>query len=290
MQSVAASAVVLVWMMSAAVARSSFVRRRAGARSSSWLMFAIGLAAATACGQTAPEPRFEVASIKSAGNIFSARPDRSGGRIRWTTQLCYLIGYAHRLDFSRVSGRNCDSTYSIEATFDAAATDDQVRLMVQSLLRDRFKMRAHRVTTEADGYALVIGKSGLKIKEAKVADEPPSMPEWVKDASSALKGESYISATIREVGVIAITGRRVSMSQLAGTLQRSMNMPVWDRTGLSGNYYFAFRYMEFLSADLETDAPSLATALQENLGLKLEKQKGPLEGLVIDYLEEPSEN
>jgi uncharacterized protein (TIGR03435 family) len=66
-------------------------------------------------------------------------------------------------------------------------------------------------------------------------------------------------------------------------------MPVWDRTGLSGNYYFAFR-TQFLSADLETDAPSLATALQENLGLKLEKQKGPIEGLVIDYIEEPSEN
>jgi uncharacterized protein (TIGR03435 family) len=80
------------------------------------------------------------------------------------------------------------------------------------------------------------------------------------------------------------------MSQLAETLQRSIDMPVWDRTGLSGNYYFAFRYTEFLSADLDTDAPSLATALQQNLGLKLEKQKGPVEALVIDYIEEPSEN
>jgi uncharacterized protein (TIGR03435 family) len=189
-----------------------------------------------------------------------------------------------------VSGRNCGSTYSVEATFDPAATDDQVRLMVQSLLRDRFKMRSHRVTTEADGYALVIGKGGLKIREAKVADEPPNMPEWVKDASPALKAESFISATIPEAGVIAITGRRVSMSQLAETLQRSISMPVWDRTGLSGNYYFAFRYTEFLSADTATDAPSLATALQESLGLKLEKTKGPVEGLVIDYIEEPSEN
>jgi uncharacterized protein (TIGR03435 family) len=290
MQPVAASAVVLVRIMSAAVACSSFVGRRAGARSSSRLMFAIGLAAATAYGQTAPQPRFEVASVKPGGDIFSTRPARSVGRIRWTTQLCYLIGYAHRLDFSRVSSPNCGSTYSIEATFDPSATDDQVRLMVQSLLRDRFKMRAHRVTTEADGYALVIGKGGLKIREAKVADEPPGMPEWVKDASPALKAESYISATTPEAGVIAITGRRVSVSQLAETLQRLMSMPVWDRTGLSGNYYFAFRYTQFLSADLETDAPSLATALQENLGLKLEKQKGPIEGLVIDYIEEPSEN
>ena len=279
-----------VRMMSAAVACSSFVGRRAGPRSSSRLMFAIGLATAAAYGQSAPQPRFEVASVKPAGSIFSRKPERSGGRIRWTTELCNLVGYAHRLDSSRVSGRNCGSTYAIEATFDPAATDDQVRLMVQSLLRDRFKMRAHRVTTEADGYALVIGKGGLKIREAKVADEPPSMPEWAKDRSSAWKAESYISATIPEGGVIAITGRGVSMSQLAETLQRSIDMPVWDRTGLSGNYYFAFRYTEFLSADLDTDAPSLATALQQNLGLKLEKQKGPVEALVIDYIEEPSEN
>src|ERR1035437_6389457 len=242
-----------VRMMSAAVACSSFSGRRAGPRSSSRLMFAIGLATAAAYGQSAPPPGFEVASVKPAGRIFSRKPARSGGRIR-------------------------------------AATDDQVRLMVQSLLRDRFKMRAHRVTTEADGYALAIGKGELKIREAKVADEPPSMPEWAKDRSSAWKAESYISATIPEGGVIAITGRGVSMSQLAETLQRSIDMPVWDRTGLSGNYYFAFRYTEFLSADLDTDAPSLATALQQNLGLKLEKQKGPVEALVIDYIEEPSEN
>lgn len=290
MQPVAASTVVLVRIMSAAVACSSFVGRRAGARSRSRMMFAIGLATAAAYGQSAPQPRFEVASVKPAGSIFSRKPERSGGRFRWTTQLCYLVGYAHRLDYPRVSGRNIGSTYSVEATFDPAATDDQVRLMVQSLLRDRFKMRAHRVTTEADGYALVIGKGGLKIREAKVADEPPGMPEWVKDHSPALKAESYIAATNAEAGVIAITGRRVSMSQLAETLQRSISMPVWDRTGLSGNYYFAFRYTELLSADLDTDAPSLATALQKNLGIKLEKQKGPVGALVIDYIEEPSEN
>jgi len=49
--------------------------------------------------------------------------------------------------------------------------------MIQSLLTERFKMRAHRVTAEADGYAMVVGKGGLKIREAKVDDEPPSMPE-----------------------------------------------------------------------------------------------------------------
>jgi uncharacterized protein (TIGR03435 family) len=248
------------------------------------------LAGAAAYGQPAPQPRFEVASVKKGGDVFSTRPDRTAGRIRWTTQLCYLIGYAYQLDFSRVSGKPCGSIYSVEATFDPAATDDQVRLMIQSLLSDRFKLRTHRATTEADGYALTIGKGGLKIKEANATDEPPAMPDWVKDASPALRAETYIFLTMPEKGVIAVTGRRVSMSQLAVTLQRSTQMPVWDRTGLSGNYYFAFRYALDFSADQGADAPLLTTALQESLGLKLEKQKGPVESLVIDYVEEPSEN
>jgi uncharacterized protein (TIGR03435 family) len=215
------------------------------------------LIATAVYGQTAQQPRFELASIKPGGDVFSTRPERTGGRIRWTTQLCYLIGYAYRLDFSRVSGSKCGLTHALEATFDPAATDDQVRLMAQSLLLDRFRMRAHRVTTEANGYALTIGKGGLKIIEIKVGDEPPPMPEWVKDASSALRAESYIAATIPQAGIIAITGRRVSMSQLAETLQRPTSMPVWDRTGLSGNYYFAFRYAQDLSTELQVDAPSL---------------------------------
>jgi uncharacterized protein (TIGR03435 family) len=231
------------------------------------------LALAAGYSQTAPEPHFEVASVKAAGDEFSTRPQRAGGRIRWTTQLCYLVAYAYSLDFSRVSGPKCGATYSVEATFDPAATDDQVRLMIQSLLADRFKLRAHRVTTLADGYALVIGKGGPKIKE-------PPAPE----------PETYISATIPQAGVAAITARGVSMAKLAETLSRTLQTPVWDRTALAGNFYFAFRFSEMPRADVETDAPSLATALQESLGLKLEKQKGPVETLVIDSVEEPTVN
>jgi uncharacterized protein (TIGR03435 family) len=77
------------------------------------------------------------------------------------------------------------------------------------------------------------------------------------------------------------------MSQLAVTLQRSLRMPVWDKTGLLGRYDFEFRYARDLDVG---DAPWLGTALQEALGLTLEKQKGPAESLMIDYIEEPSEN
>jgi uncharacterized protein (TIGR03435 family) len=243
-------------------------------------------------GQTAPKPQFELASIKPGGDIFSARPERLVGRIRWTTQLAYLIGYAYRLDFSRVDGKGLGSVYSLEAIFDPAATDGQIRLMIQSLLADRFKMRAHRVTAETDGFALLIGKRGLKIREAKADDEPPPLPDGFRGASPSLRVESFIFARLLERSVVEIIGRRVSMAQLAETLQRSNGTPVWDRTGLTGNYYFAFRYAEDLSSDVDTQIPypSLWAALQQNLGLEMKKQKGPIETLVVDHIEPPSEN
>jgi uncharacterized protein (TIGR03435 family) len=257
-------------------------------RWSASVMLVLSVGAAAAQAQTDPQPRFEVVSIKPGGDTFSTKPARSGGRIRWTTQVCYLVGYASHLDASRVSGKGCGAVYSIEATFDPAATDDQVRSMMQSLLSDRFRMLAHRVSTEADGFALVIGKGGLKIKEADPAAEPPPMPAWIRNPS---KAESFISSTGPEPGVTAITGRNVSMSQLAETLQRSIKMPVWDRTGLPGTYYFAFRYARDSGvAEFTSDVPALVTALQENLGLKLEKHKGAVETLVIDQIEAPAEN
>jgi len=132
---------------------------------------------------------FEVASVKRGGNVFSTKPDRSGGRIKWTTQLCCLIGYAYHLDFSRVSGPKCSSIYSVEATFSSA--------------------------TEANGW-LSVAKGGLKIKEASGSGEP-------------LSDETHSAATLPEAGVTAITGRKVSMRQIAETQQRVTSVPVWDR-------------------------------------------------------------
>jgi uncharacterized protein (TIGR03435 family) len=73
------------------------------------------------------------------------------------------------------------------------------------------------------------------------------------------------------------------MLQLAETLQRLLGQPVWDHTGLAGNYHFAFRYARDDASD--TGAPTLATALKESLGLQLEKQKGPVETLVVDRID-----
>ena len=254
------------------------------------LTIAMGAARSQTGSLPAAVPQFEVASVKPGGRFAWTGPDRAGGRIRWTAQLGYLIAYAYNIDIMRLEGSHLGAIYALEATFDPAATDEQVRLMVRSLLADRFKMRVHSVTEEVEGYALTVGKGGLKIMEAKEGGPPPPVPEWITDVSAAMNAQGYVSAMIPEPDVAAIVGRRASMSKLAWGLERTTGKPVWDQTGLSGDYYFGFRYAQSLSdVDSTVQYPLLETALH-NLGLEIKKQKGPIEKLVVDHFEAPSEN
>lgn len=238
------------------------------------VLLGVAMTAASAWTQTAVSPRFEVASVKTGADVFSTRPERSPGRIRWTTQLAYLVGYAYALDFSRISGAPLGAIYTIEATYDPAATEAEVRLMLQSLLSERFQMRCHRVAKETEGYALSVAKGGLRIREAKAEEG----------------ADGHVAASLQSAGVIAVRGQRATIADLAANLARSTSIPVWDLTGLTGKYDFTFRYAQDLGAESRSDAPALATALQENLGLQLKKQKGTVESLVVDHIEAPSGN
>jgi uncharacterized protein (TIGR03435 family) len=239
---------------------------------------------------------FDVASVKALTQPWiETSPKRSGGRFTWTTDLGYLIGYAYRMQPFRISGpipaSDSEFVYRVDATTAPAATDDQVRLMLQSLLVDRFKMVAHRVTKDVEGYSLSIGKGGLKIQEARAEDQPAPLPEWWRKGSvdpAAVEGRVVAHGV--EAGVVAITGRRVSMLQFCEALQRLLDKPVWDDTGLNGKYYFAFRYAQD-DAPADADASPLSAAVQQDLGLKIEKHKGPMEMLVVDSIEKkPTEN
>jgi uncharacterized protein (TIGR03435 family) len=237
-------------------------------------------------------PQFDVASVRLAPtqDVFETRPKRTTGRFRWTTQLAYLLGYAYQVEWWRISGNppGFGSIYQIEATHDSAATEDQVRLMVQSLLIDRFKMVFRRVPKEVEGYALSVAKGGPKLQDAKEG-ELPAVPEWMRRPSAgATDLEGWVIATMPAPGVGAITGRRVTMLQLTETLQRLLRTAVLDRTGLSGKYYFGIRYAT--EADPDVPYPNLFGAVAD-LGLKLEKHKGPVEMLVVDRIERiPTEN
>jgi uncharacterized protein (TIGR03435 family) len=247
------------------------------------------------CGQPQPQNKpstFEVASVRTADmntlRAIQISPQRSGGRISWTTFLNIVVAYAEHLQTWQISGPIPQDVFVFQVETTPDATDEQVRQMFGALLADRFKMTEHRVTKDLDGFALTVAKTGLKIREAKEGDPPPPMPEWfAKMQPTAFDGK--MQATMEGRGVGALTGRRVTMADLARTLGQVLRASVVDKTGLTGNYYFGVKYApERDQAD--SDLPSLATALGD-LGLQLEKRKGPVELLVVDHMEKtPSEN
>jgi uncharacterized protein (TIGR03435 family) len=158
---------------------------------------------------------FDVASVKPSPQSWLAiAPQFTGGRFNWTTDLHYLIGYAYQLPLSRLAGPVPGSEYLFEvmATTDPSATDDLIRRMLQTLLAERFKLSVHRDTKEADGYALKTGGRGPKILQAKDGGAPPSMPTWMGKGVSEASLDGRAVAMMPTAGVVAITGRRVTMA------------------------------------------------------------------------------
>jgi uncharacterized protein (TIGR03435 family) len=260
------------------------------------IIAAIG-AAVPSLGQT-PEslPSFEVASVKLVGcdatpQTATFSVNRSGERISGTTAPVSLLSYAYGLPAWRMQGiKNMSCFYSVEATMDASATEGQSRLMMQRLLMERLKLVAHRETKELQGFALMPVKSGPKLKERVSGSNSPPMPEYLKSKEQfkdAFEGQVLVSA---EGKFSALTGRGVTIPQLANKLSETLGAFVQDRTGLTGKYYFGFL---FARDALATDTPeaTLFSGLQDEMGLKLESRKGPVEVVVIDSMGKfPSEN
>lgn len=149
--------------------------------------------------------------------------------------------------------------YDIAAKFPAGTPLDQVRAMLQNLLADRFKLRLHRESKEVAMYALVTAKNGPKLAESAAGTQ-----------GSIGMSQGHLSG--KGVPVAALADR------LSGPVFQ-LGRPVVDRTGISGLYDFT------LDWGSDDSTPSLFTALQEQLGLRLEAQKGSVEVLVVDSME-----
>jgi uncharacterized protein (TIGR03435 family) len=161
---------------------------------------------------------------------------------------------------------------------------DPARLAMRSLLADRFKLKIHRETREQDVYALVLVKPGVTGPALK-----PSTQDCAAAAQAAARGNVNPGPNAPFCGVQGGPGRMrfggLAASQLAAALSGQAGRPVVDRTGLTGSWEFVLTYAPE-GADA-SDAPSFFTAIQEQLGLKLESTKGPVEALVIDNVEKP---
>jgi uncharacterized protein (TIGR03435 family) len=154
----------------------------------------------------------------------------------------------------------------------------ELHAMLQSLLADRFKLTVHRKMKVMPVYVLTVAKDGPKLVPAKAEDSK----------RIAMTGNPAIAASDRE-----IIGRKASIADLVNLLQLPglTDRPVLDRTRLSGEFNFNAKFAPVDNNALgNTSSPSIFTALQEQLGLKLEATRAPIEILVIDHAEKPTAN
>jgi uncharacterized protein (TIGR03435 family) len=238
--------------------------------------------------QTDARPEFEVASIKlHQGAISMSGLDIKGNRVSaYASSTAELIAIAYDLkgyQLTGLSGWMQSDRYDViaKALGDSAPKTDRVRQMFQSLLADRFQLKFHRDTKEMSVLALVVGKGGPKLKE-----------------NASGNGVIRFNRRGRDVDLTA-TGAPIG--SLVSLLPRmpGVDQPVLDKTGLTGKYDFVLTLTDFqLGMDPErkgvpatdSEGASVFAALQEQLGLKLESQKAPVNILSVDHVDRPSEN
>jgi uncharacterized protein (TIGR03435 family) len=266
------------------------------------LVLMLVMSAMPAAAQTpAQKPAFEVVSIKPSVPIPAVF--MPGTRLVCPISGCGGPGTSDpgRLRFANITLRHLIETaysvmpYQIEAPswlesvqFDIVAavpqgaTREQTKLMLQNLLADRFQLKLHHSTKEFPVYMLVVAKSGLNLKEA-VGD--PSTEGGRAKARGTIRKTDASGAQITRFEFDGWT-----MAKFADMLTQTSqaDRPVFDMTGLLGKYDIR---MEFAPDILNPhSAPDLFTALTEQLGLKLESKKAPVDVLVVDSVQRPTEN
>ncbi len=226
-------------------------------------------------GVRAAEPAFEAASVRPAdpgepspGDAVRNMDSSAGHFMMRNVSLRFALEWAWDLKDYEISGPEWiknENRYDIVATAPGASEND-MRLMLRTLLTDRFQMKLHRETRSLDVYALLPGKGPSKLKEA-AADEQTGL-------GAAPNG--------------GVTFTKQPVSRFTFMLTRRMDRPAIDMTGLKGLYDFTIDLSGLGfngNPPADTSAPSIFTTVQENLGLKLQAQKAPIDLLIIDHAE-----
>ena len=256
---------------------------------------ALAISASGVLGQdTTPRPKFdsfEVATIKPVD------PDAKAGRyiimqgnnrfVEKAYTLKLLIAAAYDLNPRTISGGPGwieSDHYDILAVTpgEVRPSHDEQMSMLRNLLADRFKLTFHREQKVFSIYELTVAKSGPKLKPSTAApDDPPALISTVYPQR------------------IVMPARNATMSDLARLMQRAiLDRPVVDKTGLSGRYDFDLEWApdetqfggEVPVAPADAPSPPLFSAIQQQLGLRLEATRGPVAALVVDKAERPSAN
>jgi uncharacterized protein (TIGR03435 family) len=234
------------------------------------------------------------AAGQSAFEVASVRPNRTRDRgsmefprgherfIATNMPLAAVILVAYDITVRQLSRSDplLSERYDIAAKADHAVGRDEMLRMLQALLADRFKLVVRRETREVPVWALTIAKGGAKLRPGDPTESDGAAPRTpARAGGSEQSGGHY-------------TFKNESMPDFAWALSRTTavgDRVVVDETGLEGNYDFELMF-ERESAVVGAEGPSIFSALQEQLGLKLESKKAPVEFLVIEHVERPTEN
>jgi uncharacterized protein (TIGR03435 family) len=272
-----------------------------------------------ASASPAPSAVFEAASIKpqapsSDGSIRTMLQYPPNGRLTAAgatvkTLICIAYGLS---DFQVLGGPNWieEDRYDVQAS-PGSALEEQMqkmkseentlvkRQMLQALLTDRFKLTLHHDTKELPIYALVVARSGPKLQETKPDDANPETAN--APAHPGNRGRMRMSY---DATAVVITASGMSMDGLAHQLASQLNSTVKNQTALNGIYDFTLRFTPD-EARMDASGPgssggaaslsdnggtSIFAAVQDQLGLKLESKKGPVEVVIVDHVDKPSDN
>jgi uncharacterized protein (TIGR03435 family) len=275
---------------------------------------------------------FDVASVKQnksndqASSSFPLGPgdaySLNGGFFSATNQpLIAYLRFAYKLgqgDLLTLPAWVYNDRFDIAARAEGNPTKDQMRLMMQSLLGDRFKASVHTEGRQGPVYALVLSKAGkvgpqlqphvddkscsaVPTQQTPGTAQPaatlaPSSTSGLQLPQIACGSIGQLPASLPDRGRIG--GRGVILGRIAGFLKNpftGIDRPVFDRTGLTGTFDFSLEWSmasgsALLTSEPEDAEPTFLQALQDQLGLKLEAQTGPVDVLVIDHVEEPTPN
>ena len=267
-------------------------------------------------------PAFEVASVKRVVDVPVNFPGvllQRGGRVTSPgTNVRQLILVAYGLQDLQLSGGPAwlgSERYAIEARTGADATRASVRSMVRSLLTERFQLIAHFEKRDLPAFALVLadrdGRLGPRLKRSGPncapllpppgVPLPPPPPPGPDAGFTPVLPQDPLGPTCGFVNFPGwMSGRKITMAHVALQLTQLTRRPVMDETGLSGDFDMDVTFMPEQPVRLnggaappelsQSDRPPLVTAIQDDLGLKLDARRRDVDVLVIDRIERPSAN
>jgi len=250
--------------------------------------------------------QFEVASVKLSQTAERFVRPLPGGRLSAVAPLGFLIEKAFNVPAVEILGGPewiKSEYYQVEARAEGELSNDELLVMLRSLLEDRFQLKTHRQTKELPVYLLLPAKGGLKLPPPKESncwalDAPPQPPGGGRLASFFKCGRLFRGSGDETV---SLRGGSVAMPELVRAVSIFVGKPVIDKTGFLGEFDVNITFAPDPAVSMNsldpgelpsTDSgpPNIFFALQQRLGLKLESSKAPVEILVIDSVGRPTAN